>query len=88
MMSRNNTVLSILAMALLVSPLSAWAQDNEDDKDKDKKDQKKESVVDNEVELGLYYLSDDSFRYGKYSGLTDDGVYALVDFRLELIIEI
>jgi MtrB/PioB family decaheme-associated outer membrane protein len=86
MTNRNKTVLSLIVLALLVSPLTSWAQEKaaDDTKDADKKDdEKKESVVDNEVQVGLYYLSDDSFRFGKYSGLTDQGAYALVDFRLE-----
>jgi len=85
MTNRSTTVLSVIAMACMVFPPYSWAQDKADDetKDADKEEEKKESVVDNEVELGLYYLSDDSFRYGKYSGLTDEGVYALVDFKLE-----
>jgi MtrB/PioB family decaheme-associated outer membrane protein len=82
---------SLPALVLLTLPLAllstAWAQDEadgKDSKDKDGKDKaKSESVVENEVELGFYYLDDDSFRYGKYSGLTDEGLYALADFRLE-----
>jgi MtrB/PioB family decaheme-associated outer membrane protein len=82
---RNKTILSVTLLAFLVHPLFSWAQEKADsaEKDADQKEEKKESVVDNELELGLYYLSDDSFRYGKYSGLTDEGVYALVDFKLE-----
>ncbi|MDH3924308.1 MAG: MtrB/PioB family outer membrane beta-barrel protein, partial [Xanthomonadales bacterium] len=85
MISRNHTVLSIIALSCLLFSWACWAQEKTENEPKgeDKKEQKKESVVDNEVELGLYYLSDDSFRYGKYSGLTDEGVYALLDFKLE-----
>jgi len=77
MKNRIKILLSVVMLALLVSPSASWAQEEADD------DEKKNSVVDSEVEIGIYYLSDDSFRYGKYSGLTDDGAYALVDFRWE-----
>jgi MtrB/PioB family decaheme-associated outer membrane protein len=86
MTNQSKKILSLLVLACLVSPQLSWAQEKAADSadDADKKDEKKkESVVDNEVEVGLYYLSDDSFRFGKYSGLTDEGIYALVDFRLE-----
>ena len=77
MKSRFKHLLSVMMLAFLVSPSAGWAQEEADD------DAKNNSVVDNEVKIGIYYLSDDSFRYGKYSGLTDDGAYALVDFRWE-----
>jgi len=87
MKNRIKQVLSVLVLAFLIAPSASWAQDKTDDDAKapDKKEEKKEkkSVVDNEVKLGIYYLTDDSFRYGKYSGLTDKGAYALVDFRWE-----
>jgi MtrB/PioB family decaheme-associated outer membrane protein len=31
-------------------------------------------------ELGAYYVSDDSFRFGRYSGLNDQGIAALLNF--------
>lgn len=85
MTNRFKTILGVIALALLVYPMASPAQEKTEGepKDADKKEEKKKSVVDNEAEFGLYYLSDDSFRYGKYSGLTDEGVYALVDFKLE-----
>jgi len=77
MKNRIKNLLNVLLLACLIAPFASWAQEKTDD------DAKKKSVVDNEVKLGIYYLSDDSFRYGKYSGLTDKGAYALVDFRWE-----
>jgi MtrB/PioB family decaheme-associated outer membrane protein len=85
MKSTKHTILGLVALGLFTLPAGAWAQDEEAG-DKDKGTDKKEaelSPVANEVSLGLYILSDDAFRYGKYSGLTDDGYYALLDFRLE-----
>jgi MtrB/PioB family decaheme-associated outer membrane protein len=84
MKNRIKQVLSVLVLALLVFPSTPWAQEKADD-DAKAPDKKKEmkSVVDNEIEIGIYYLDEDSFRYGKYSGLTDKGAYALFDFRWE-----
>lgn len=90
MKNRINQVLSVLLLAILIFPSASWAQEKANDgaKAPDTKEAKKEkiekkSVVDSEIEVGLYYLDDDSFRFGKYSGLTDEGAYALVDFRWE-----
>jgi len=87
MNKRINQLPGVLLLAFLVFPSASWAQDKSDDDAKavDAKTVKKEtkSVVDNEIEVGVYYLDDPSFRYGKYSGLTDDGAYALFDFRWE-----
>jgi hypothetical protein len=80
MKTRIKHLLTVLALVFLFLPSTPWAQEKADDETKaaDKKEEKKEktSVVDSEVEVGLYYLSDDSFRFGKYSGLTDDGAYS------------
>ena len=34
----------------------------------------------NTFELGAYYVSDDSFRFGRYSGLNDQGIAGLLNF--------
>lgn len=39
-------------------------------------------AFDNYVEIGAGYLSDDSFRHGKYSGLTEEGFEPLLSFVL------
>jgi MtrB/PioB family decaheme-associated outer membrane protein len=86
MKNRIKQVLSVLVLVFLVLPSASWAQDEakEDAKEPDKKAEKEsKSVVDSEVEVGIYYLSDDSYRFGKYSGLINDGAYALLDFRWE-----
>jgi len=36
----------------------------------------------NEIEGGLMYVSDPSFKFGEYSGLTDDGVYGILNFSI------
>lgn len=40
-----------------------------------------DSVVERELELGLGYLDESSFRYGKYTGLVDDGFEVIANFR-------
>ena len=40
-------------------------------------------VIEDEVSLGLYWLDDDAVQYGKYTGMTDDGAYLLLDFRID-----
>ncbi len=37
-----------------------------------------------EVDLGLGYVSDDSFAFGRYSGLEQEGPYLMADFHLRL----
>lgn len=39
-----------------------------------------DSLVEGEVELGVGYLDESSFRYGKYSGLVDDGIEVIANF--------
>ena len=78
------TILSIAALSLFVISTTGWAQNDADSDDKsDKKEKAKESAIYNEASFGVYYLDRDSYRYGKYSGLTDKGWYALLDFRIE-----
>ncbi|MEN8179376.1 MAG: MtrB/PioB family decaheme-associated outer membrane protein [Pseudomonadota bacterium] len=35
----------------------------------------------NEVEVGLRYLSDDAYRFGRFNGMTDEGPYFIGDVR-------
>jgi len=84
MNSKFKAILSVAAGSLLVLSASSWAQDDaDDDKDAAKEKEAKLPVIHNEATVGAYYLDQDSYRYGKYSGLKDKGWYALVDFRLE-----
>ena len=41
-----------------------------------------EPVV-NEVEIGAGYVSDDSYRFGRYSGMNDDGPYFIGDIKAQ-----
>lgn len=40
-----------------------------------------DSVVEGEVELGVGHLDASAFRYGKYSGLVEDGLEVIADFN-------
>jgi MtrB/PioB family decaheme-associated outer membrane protein len=73
---------SIILAALLALPAASFAQDDKGDDDADAKKEEL-PLIHNEISIGAYYLDDDSYRYGKYSGLTDEGWYGLIDFRLE-----
>jgi MtrB/PioB family decaheme-associated outer membrane protein len=72
MNSKYSTILNVMVPVLLALPVSLWAQQTEETYD-----------IQKDISIGIYYLDDDSYRYGKYSGLTDDGAYALFDFKLE-----
>lgn len=61
-----------LPLALLLTG-PALAADEEDQK----------AQVEQEYEVGAYVLDEDAWRFGKYTGLTDDGTELLLDFRLE-----
>ncbi len=87
MKTKLKQTLSVIALVFLALPLATWAQEKKDEdakaKDKTEAKEEKKSTVDNEVDVGIYYLDEDSYRYGKYTGLTDSEAYLLFDFRLE-----
>jgi MtrB/PioB family decaheme-associated outer membrane protein len=72
--------LSVLAFALVTLNAPAQAQDTESDDEKQDKKKETPAAIASEVRLGGYYVGEDSYRYGKYSGLTDKGFEPLVDF--------
>ncbi len=79
------TILSVAVSSLFLVSASSWAQDDKDEANDSasKKSSSPLPVIYNEATVGAYYLDQDSYRYGKFSGLKDKGWYALVDFRLE-----
>jgi len=62
-----------LAFGLLHLPATLWAQESEEEG----------STVEGEIEFGIDYLSDDTHRFGKFSGHTEDGPEAIIDFHIE-----
>ncbi|HET6564648.1 MAG TPA: MtrB/PioB family decaheme-associated outer membrane protein, partial [Xanthomonadales bacterium] len=84
-MKTNRKVLTgITALVALLLPLAAWSQEDDPFALEGVEEATDEQpVVEDELTVGLYYLDDDSYRYGKYTGLTDEGFDALVDFRID-----
>jgi MtrB/PioB family decaheme-associated outer membrane protein len=84
MKTKQNYFFVLMVLTLLTFPPMTWGQDEDpfalEGVESEIADQ---PVVDNEISIGLYFLDDDSYRYGKYTGLIDDGVEALIDFRIE-----
>lgn len=77
---RSKLVLAALALALAAPPLSGWAQDDKAAENQQADKKPKPAAIASEVTLGAYYLAEDAYRYGKYSGLTDKGFEPLLDF--------
>jgi MtrB/PioB family decaheme-associated outer membrane protein len=82
MKTMQNAIPKIVVLTLLLLPLLAWGQDPAAT-DGDDAESTETAAVESEVSVGLYYLDDDSYRFGKYSGLTDEGFYGMLDFRIE-----
>lgn len=80
----SNLLPKLIALVSLTLPLLAWSQ-NEDPFALEGVEEASDEqpVVEDEISVGLYYLDDDSYRYGKYSGITDGGVEPLLDFRID-----
>ncbi len=89
MKTKHSEFKKVLVLLLLCLPVMVSAQDEAQDVDDPfaiegvEEETDEQPVVRNEVSAGLYYLDDDSYRYGKYTGLTDDGASVLLDFRIE-----
>jgi len=74
----------LLALAVFAMPLVGWGQ--EDDPfalEGVEAEADEQPVIEDEVTIGLYYLDDDSYRFGKFTGLTDEGFSPLIDFRID-----
>jgi len=84
---RSRLVLAAVALALATLPLGGWAQDDKADEKKEAEKKPKPAAIASEVTLGAHYLSDDAYRYGKYSGATDKGFEPLLDFKWQKIPE-
>ena len=81
---KQNTIINIMVLALLTLPLMARAQDEDPFAlEGVEAEADEQPVVEDEVSIGLYYLDDDSYRYGKFTGLVEEEVEPLLDFRIE-----
>lgn len=82
----NGLMRQCLGIAILLAlPFSCWAQDEDPFALEGVEEvvMEEQPVIEDEVTIGAYYLDDDAFRYGKYTGLTDEGFEPLIDFRVE-----
>lgn len=43
------------------------------------------SAQNGEVEIGTLYISEDSFKFGEYSGLEEDGVYGVGNIHIQKV---
>ncbi|MEX1032522.1 MAG: MtrB/PioB family decaheme-associated outer membrane protein [Cellvibrionaceae bacterium] len=67
-MSGNARLSLLLGIVVVSTPLTGLAQS--------------ESSLDAQVEVGIGHLDDEAFRYGRYSGLVDDGWIPWLNFEL------
>lgn len=66
-MKIKHAILNTLCSGLLILPFAVSAADGE---------------VEGEFDIGGWYLSEDSFRFGKYTGLTDEGWEPVLNFNI------
>jgi len=45
------------------------------------------STILNEIELGIGYISDDAYKFGRYNGMESDGVFAVGDIKVRIFEE-
>lgn len=75
-----------LALMLLAWPMCATAQDEdlfalEGIEEEEPVDE--QPVIADWFDIGAYWVDEDAYRYGKYTGLTDDGAELLMDFSID-----
>ena len=72
-----NAACAGLIMAFASDTLLAQATDRSDDGSQHSPPQSGWQTIIGEAEFGLGYVSDDSFRFGRYNGLEDQGVFLI-----------
>lgn len=85
---RTSALYGAVLLALLV-PGAAWAQQSGgfglEEPTKPPPDPEKVAEltqVRSEIEFGAGYVSDDSFRFGKYNGLEEDGAFGVLNLDI------
>lgn len=89
---RPSRVRSLAVTLACLLPAAAWAQDEEDDLGfaleepaepaPDPAAVRDLTEVRSVVEFGAGYVSDDSFRFGRYTGLNEEGLFGVLNFDL------
>ncbi len=83
-MKNHRRLIDNMVLALLLLPVMAWGQDSGiQDEKAEKGTAGNGAFIYREITLGAWYLDDDSYHFGKYTGLADKGGYVLADFLLE-----
>jgi len=72
--------LGVLLLTLFTVPAASWAQDDASDGKKQEKKKEKPEAIASEVTIGAHYLDEDAYRFGKYSGVEEEGAELLLDF--------
>lgn len=75
-MNTNRILLTTLISGLLALPAGLLAQDGNSNAGYGASD------IQAEYELGAWYLSEDSYRFGKFTGLTDEGWEPVLNFSI------
>lgn len=75
-------ILMSLAIAAMLLPATAWAQDDDDFLLDEETVTEPVPVFDSWVEVGAGWTSDSSFKFGEFSGLEDKGGHIIGDFRI------
>ena len=85
MSTMRNNLPKLLALVFFALPLVAFGQEEDDPFALEgvEEEADEQPVIEDEITVGVYYLDDDSYRFGKFTGLTDEGFTPLVDFRID-----
>jgi len=74
MLKKNNLLIFFSLLSFELTPAVVFGQENDTSKNR-------------EIELGAAYVSDDSYRFGRYNGLTDEGPYAIANIKTDQYFE-
>ncbi|OGI43679.1 MAG: hypothetical protein A2150_05780 [Candidatus Muproteobacteria bacterium RBG_16_64_11] len=77
---KRSLYLAIAAVWLM--PAANAADDMADKKSSDSEAVRELTEVKSEIEIGIGYVSDDSFKFGKYNGLEKQGAFGVLDLDL------
>lgn len=81
-MKMRNLMTATATLAIMLAPAAGSAQDDDGFLLEEAPAEEPEPLFANEVELGVGYNSEDSFKFGEYTGLTDSEPFAIINFDL------